>query len=129
MHNTPTMIIAVRDGHLLPTNPQTFPPDLPLSISWVKSLASLFGLDDSEPFSLHLTASCRAADHAEAVVDEPDHVVEVAVAVLQPGVDFQGKHPGFLLLVFLSDRDRQTEILDLPAVVSFETWASLPTYC
>jgi hypothetical protein len=33
MHNIPTMIIAVRDGHLLSTNPQTFPPDLPLSIS------------------------------------------------------------------------------------------------
>jgi hypothetical protein len=129
MHNTPTMIIAVRDGHLLPTNPQTFSPDLPLSISWVKSLASLLGLDDSDPFSLHLTTSCRAADNAEAVVDEPDHVVEVAVAVLQPGVNFRGKHPGFLFLVLLSDRDRQTEILYLPAVVSFETWASSPTYC
>jgi hypothetical protein len=106
MHNTPTMILAVRDGHLLPTNPQIFPMDLLLYISRLKSLASLFGLDDSEPFSLHLAASCRAADHAEAVVDEPDHVVEVAVAVLQPGVDIRGKHPGFLFSCFLV-RSRQ----------------------
>jgi hypothetical protein len=50
-------------------------PDQLLSISWVKLLASLFGSNDSGPFSLDTGASRRAADHAEeAVVNEPDHV-------------------------------------------------------
>lgn len=54
-------------------------------------LAALLGFDHSEPFALDLGACGRAAHHTEAVVDEPDHVVEEAFAVfafLQPGFDF-----------------------------------------
>lgn len=68
------VVVVVGDGRLL-SNPKCLPPDLLLGLSQVESLASFFGFDDFEPFALDLGASRRAADHAEAVVDEPDHVV------------------------------------------------------
>ena len=62
-----------------------------LRLSRIKSLASLLGFDDFEPFPLNLGARRRAADHAETAVNEPDHVVQVAVTiggVLEVGADF-----------------------------------------
>lgn len=53
--------------------------------------ATFLGFNYSEPFALDLGASSRAAHHAEAVMNEPDHVVQEAIPVLaflQPGFDF-----------------------------------------
>jgi len=77
-----SILAIVGGGRLLP-NPKGFLPDLLLGFGRVEQLASLFGFDDFEPFALDFRAGRRAADHAEAVVDEPDHVVQVALAVLR----------------------------------------------
>jgi len=53
-------------------------------------LTTFLGFDYLEPFALDLRARCCAANHTEAVVDEPDHVVKEAltvVAFLQPSFD------------------------------------------
>ena len=57
----------------------------------VDGLARLLALDDAQPFALELRHGRRAEDDVEAVVDEPDEVVEVACAVLwvrEPVADF-----------------------------------------
>ena len=54
-------------------------------------LAAFFGFDHSEPFALDLGACGCAANHAEAVMNVPDHIVQEAIPVLaflQPGFDF-----------------------------------------
>ena len=53
--------------------------------------AALLSFDHSEPFALDLGASSRAANHAEAVMNEPDHIVQKAFAILafsEPRFDF-----------------------------------------
>lgn len=54
-------------------------------------LAAFLGFDHSEPFALDLGAGGRAAYHAEAIMNEPDHVIQKAFAVLaflKPSFDF-----------------------------------------
>jgi hypothetical protein len=97
--------------NFIPTT-QTFPPDLLLCFVWFKPL---LGFNNSEPLALNLGASRRrAAHHAEAVADKPDHVVQVAVAVrrvLQPGADFLRKKNCQTTLLFLLHDPCSTEEL------------------
>ena len=44
--------------------------------------AAFLSFDHSEPFALDLGARSRAAHHAEAVVNEPDHIIQEAFAIL-----------------------------------------------
>lgn len=57
----------------------------------VEGAAGLFILNDAKPFALHLGHGRGTADDAEAVVNQPDQVVEIACAVLrfaEPVEDF-----------------------------------------
>ena len=57
----------------------------------VERLASFFELDDAQPLPLHLGHGRCTAHDGEPVVDQPDEVVEIAVAVFgvaEPVADF-----------------------------------------
>jgi len=56
--------------------------DLLLSDIRVQIFATLLSLNDSDPFAFDLRASSCAANHAESIVNEPDHVIEVAFPIL-----------------------------------------------
>ena len=62
-----------------------------------KRLPGLLGFDDARPFAFELGHGGCAADDAKTVVDEPDEVVEVAVAVL--GVAEPFPHSLYIALV------------------------------
>jgi hypothetical protein len=75
--------------------------------------AAFFGFDHSEPLALDFGAGGRAANHAEAVVDEPDHVIQKSFAVfafLQPGFDllkaFRCQAHGILSLSIYRNKTR-----------------------
>ena len=91
-------------------------------------LAAFFSFDHPKPFALDLGARGCTAHHAETVVDEPDHVIQEAFAVLaflEPGFDFLYRFmsgPRCACLDYIAMKQqltRQSPTCSCPAVNTF----------